>query len=257
MKGVFWLHSNLHLKNSGIFVTRGRLCVLAGSKLNNTTGGGSNQQQKIMPIPTHNRRFGKDDCIGKTLRITKGEYKGHLGQIFESDGEKYKVELLSKMKKITIEKSKTVIIGDKEGSLEKDRRSEGIFDVSQAVPSTPFYTQDTPHYFATNATPHYTGNETPGPGGMTPGRTPNAYLDENIWGVEQNAHTVSASQTGGNGSAGLSDPWGMSPGHGLDSNSQSPYPSTPGSVHGGDTPAGNRNNSSGITYKDWVSYSSV
>ena len=260
MKGVFWLHSNLHLKNSGIFVTRGRLCILAGSKINDNSM--NTQQQKFQPAATQ-KRHGKDDSIGKTLRITKGEYKGHLAQIIENDGEKYKVELLSKMKKITIEKTKTVIIGDKEGSLEtaNQRRSEGMYDPSMAVPSTPFYTQDTPHYYASNATPHhYSGGETPGPGGgMTPGRTPNPYLEEEtqFWSVENNVHTtINSNPTSSSSNTNTNDPWmenAQSPYAATPGSVQSPFhPSTPGSVHGGnETPGGGR--SSGVSHKDWVS----
>lgn len=31
MKGILWLHSNSYLKNSGIFVTSARSCVIAGA----------------------------------------------------------------------------------------------------------------------------------------------------------------------------------------------------------------------------------
>lgn len=86
-------------------------------------------------------------------------------QIVESNADTYTVELLAKMKKITIEKSKTVVVGDKEGSLASEARSLPAYD--GAIPATPFYTQDTPHYLQGGVTPHHYGNETPG--SMTPG----------------------------------------------------------------------------------------
>lgn len=76
MKGSFWLHSTLHLKNSGIFVTRGRSCVVAGNK-NAFQQPGTSESKLIKPV----RRIGKDESLGKTLKITKGMYKGLLAQV--------------------------------------------------------------------------------------------------------------------------------------------------------------------------------
>ena len=99
---------------------------------------------------------------GKTLRITKGPYKGMLGQVVDVINDTYNIELLAKMKKIVIEKSKTVIVGDREGCINSDIRMHigtgggggggQIYD--GGVPATPFYTQETPHHMQGNATPH-------------------------------------------------------------------------------------------------------
>ena len=83
-----------------------------------------------------------------------------LGQVVDVINDTYNIELLAKMKKIVIEKSKTVIVGDREGCINSDIRmhigSGGgggqIYD--GGVPATPFYTQETPHHMQGNATPH-------------------------------------------------------------------------------------------------------
>lgn len=41
MKGNMWIHSTLYLKNSGVFVVKGRQCHVAGSKVQLTLGPAS------------------------------------------------------------------------------------------------------------------------------------------------------------------------------------------------------------------------
>jgi transcription elongation factor len=195
MKGSLWLHSNSHLKNSGIFVTRGRAVVVAGSKTNTgassmsmsitiagrrgatavTSAINSGIGTKIVPGAKPNHKVGKDSSIGTTVRITKGQYKGHMAQIVDATGDHYSVELLTQMKKISIEKAKTVPVGDKGGSR---TRSNDEAIMANVVPSTPFLTAETPRHALD--TPLYAGNETPGYGNQTPGRTPNSYYDD-LW----------------------------------------------------------------------------
>ena len=253
MKGSFWLHSNLYLKNSGIYVVRGRFVTVVGGGGKTGGSGGVAGNSGITKFSGSGpRRIGKDESIGmymykyvytyilycaypgrvmymysvicllvdiiynanahtlyimsltiklhcthtycfiyystylytytilthhilteyilihyvyytgKTLRITKGPYKGMLGQVVDVINDTYNIELLAKMKKIVIEKSKTVIVGGREGCINSDIRmhigSGGGVGGGQiydgGVPATPFYTQETPHHMQGNATPH-------------------------------------------------------------------------------------------------------
>jgi transcription elongation factor SPT5 len=114
------------------------------------------------------------DIVGKTVRITKGQYKGELAQVVDATGTHFSVELLSKMRKVMVEKEKTVLVGDKGGSLDPEKRAQrhpGGMDPRMGpfgIPATPFLTAETPHGIG-GETPRMLGNETPMLGGETPG----------------------------------------------------------------------------------------
>jgi len=173
-KGNVWLHSNVHLKNSGVFVIKGKACVLAGAV--SGTSGTQEVPQRVSAGGLRTR--GKDtDNINKTIKIIQGAHKGLLGNVIACDATYYQVELLSKMKRVTIERTKTKLVGDKDGSFAAPHHSSAL----GVVPSTPYLTQDTPTHFG-NETPRYTmGSETPlhGYGGETPR---GSYVDD-IWKV--------------------------------------------------------------------------
>lgn len=232
LKGCMWVHSNMYLKDSGVFVARGRLCVAVGKNaITGTTGTRPAIQQQ------QQRRGGRDESIGKTVRIIKGEYKGMLAQVVDSVNDSYQVELLAKMKKINIPKAKTVMVGDKEGSLTSDTRNSTLY--ANGIQNTPYYSQQTP-YLSGSATPH-PGNETPNMGGMTPGRTPNPYAsdrddDPSVWTVGANATAggvSGGSQSGAASSQGYSG--SRSPGHSLNRSGNlydsSPWMMSDSSVH--------------------------
>lgn len=206
LKSVLWLHSSSHLKDSGIFVVRSRSCVLSGSKAKAATSfgyGGSMSPGATPagPSPSHGgaaRSVGsgprqKDSVIGKTITITRGANKGYQGTVLDSSETHYHVELLAKLKKIMVEKEKTVLCGDKHGSLNADGQRPvhaGMTFNHSMSQSTPFMTGSTPSH-AGGATPmHSTGSETPSHGG---GHTP----------------THGGSTPGGSTPAGY-DPWSTS-----------------------------------------------
>jgi len=177
MKGMLWIHSNSFLKNSGIFVIKGRSCVLAGSNrrqqnemsnaiLNNGLFGiGSTVAKPTIatgkpvhkPNSTYGSKYsGKDPDIGKTVRIIKGGFKGLLGQVVEATPTHYSLELLSRFKKIAIEKEKTVIVGTKEGSLTQtynENAPTDYFNIATPaqLPNTPRVGNETPYGDATPA----------------------------------------------------------------------------------------------------------
>jgi transcription elongation factor SPT5 len=247
MKGTLWLHSNSYLKNSGIFVIKTRNCVVAGGNkssmpalsqgykgvLNPAAAGGSmSSVQGVAAVgagamarggsnSAGNRGGGRDYMIGKTVRITKGGFKGLLAQVVDATPTHYSVELLAKLKKIVVERSNTVFVGDEKGSLEKTtkRGAPGapgdhvIYDASQ----TPYFTQNTPMHVTGSETPAFlTGGETPMVfGDATPSsRTPrHGDGSDAIWGVNDQDREQRASST--------STSMQNSPGHSLYSDTTS------------------------------------
>ena len=199
MRGNLWVHSNNHLKNSGIMVIRGRECLLAGgggsgggatNKAISTALGtsGANVQVPGMAgaqIKTFNFTsggagggggggFSKDPTIGKTIKIIKGSYKGLLAQCVGVTPTQYSVELLARVKRMMIDKAKCKIVGDKNGSYVQGSfgsAATGATDSSgrprgpdlagpMADISTPFLTSDTPMHMGAE-TPLHSGSETP------------------------------------------------------------------------------------------------
>ena len=164
MNGCFWLHSNNHLKNSGVFVIRGRHCVLSGrtkvSSLGNTalTSLGS---KAAASANQPNHKAARDPMVGKTVKIIKGGFKGFLAQVIDATADKYTVELLARIKKIVIEKVKCKEVGDKDGSF-ATKSSGGMgggLGISLAGAETPHMGGQTP--MNGSATPAQNGNETP------------------------------------------------------------------------------------------------
>ena len=115
----------------------------------------------------------KDGDIGKTVRIIKGGLKGHLGLVLDATPTHYRLELTARMKKIDIEKDKTMVVGSKEGSLAGDNnRISGGYNYnadSIEIASTPFMMSETPRHYGAETPKHNGGGETPNAyGGDTP-----------------------------------------------------------------------------------------
>jgi transcription elongation factor len=216
MKGNLWLHSNAYLKNSGVFVIKGRACVLAGSSMgiaSNSSklyGRSAAYGANEMTFPTTanslirptistskpppgaksgggggNFKGGKDPDIGKTIRIIRGSFKGLLGTIVDVTATHYSVELLARMKKIIIEREHTLIVGTKNGAIASTASTNPNYPDGSATPY--IGASDTPrHMLAGSHTPRF-GSETPSAhyGSETPGsRTPNVQSsDADIWRV--------------------------------------------------------------------------
>jgi transcription elongation factor SPT5 len=199
-RSVLWLHSTTYLKNSGIFVVKGKSCLLAGGQvkdasaattaavINATYGGGAGG---VGGASITNRGGGgafskhgsKDPMVGKSVTITRGSYKGMLAHVVDVTDTQFSVELHGRLKKVSIDKNFVIVAGDKEGAIDKEGRhvQEGVDGYMGGIPSTPALIAQTPMHLA--ETPLYmTGNETPLHGSVstpsrpdTPGRDADAY----------------------------------------------------------------------------------
>jgi len=190
MRGNLWIHSNNHLKNSGVMVVRGRSCVLAGSNLAGSASARTNAASGVgsaaVAIATTGGpgKFGaKDSAIGKTVKIIKGGFKGFLAQVIDATPTTYTCELLARVKKIVIDRVKCKEVGDKDGAYDKSSvggvGASRYSDVVGALAdvATPFLTAETPMHMQGSETPMQSGMDTPYQGGETPGRS------DDIWRV--------------------------------------------------------------------------
>ena len=189
MNGCFWLHSTSHLKNAGVFVIRGRQCVLSGRSKTSLSASSSS----AMPARGTGGgvRAAPDAAIGKTVKIIKGGFKGFLAQVVsalfitvfsplllisflplpnlkvDATQTTYTVELLARVKKIVIEKTKCKICGDKEGSTAAESnlpRSELGYGVTPIGGDTPYGGGATPFNAYGSETPlHPSVNDSDGP----------------------------------------------------------------------------------------------
>ena len=106
--------------------------------------------------------------IGKTIKITKGQYKGYIGIVKDAIGETARVELHASCQTITVDKSRIDIVGSQSGVRTGSNLS--TYDPTR----TPMYGSQTPMPGAGgrtpgSATPMYEGgSRTPRAGGATP-----------------------------------------------------------------------------------------
>ena len=189
MRGNLWIHSNNHLKNSGVMVVRGRSCVLAGSNTASSSQARNNavaaQSIAIATFAPSNRTGNKEAAIGKTVKIIRGGFKGFLGNVVEATPTHFTLELLARVRKIVIERVKCKEVGDKDGAFDKTAiggvGATGTGDVVGPLAdiATPFLTADTPMHMLGSETPMFEqGNATPY-GNETPGRS------DDIWKVNE------------------------------------------------------------------------
>ena len=102
---------------------RSRSCVLSGVKAKPTAS--MNYRGSVSPAvtptgasPAHGGsvrppfagKGAKDVNIGKTVMIIRGQYKGYQAQVIDATETHFQVELLARLKKISIERDKTVTI---------------------------------------------------------------------------------------------------------------------------------------------------
>jgi transcription elongation factor SPT5 len=180
-RSVLWLHSTNYLKNSGVYVVKGKSCLLAGGQIKdassattaaviNATYGGLNNMAAPQTargagggVAAFSKRGSKDPMVGKSVTITRGSYKGMLAHVADATDTHYSVSLHGRLRTINIEKGHTIVVGDKDGAIDKEgRHSEqgSIEAFMNGVPSTPAITAQTPLHLA--ETPMYmAGNETP------------------------------------------------------------------------------------------------
>lgn len=205
MKGTVWLHSNSYLKDSGVFVCKTRDCLIAGGKAP-TPIMSANYKGVLQPSPAHSvgsssaspaiggrppPRGTRDDTVGMTVKITKGSFKGMLAQVVDATPTHFSLELLARMKKIVIERSKAVPVGDAGGSLTRqdDRKRQQAAQIAggTTIPATPFLGMPTPMAMNGSETPRYAvGGETPMHfGDATPSRTPGREEADALWQVNE------------------------------------------------------------------------
>jgi transcription elongation factor SPT5 len=89
-RAYLFLHSNLRLQHTGIFVVRARHVVLAGSKSRaaqmGSLGAGGAQMGKGGKGAKGTGKGTRDELCGKTVKITRGLFKGYIGIVIEATG---------------------------------------------------------------------------------------------------------------------------------------------------------------------------
>jgi transcription elongation factor SPT5 len=198
-KGTVWVHSTSYLRNSGVFVVKGKNLMLAGGSSSsgglstiaggmgsyNRGGGGggvpsssssatSTPAMGISRSPFNNNNTGNrgggmggggdpnEAKVGETVRITKGGFKGHLAQVVDITSTHYSVELLTKFKKVVIPKGSCLRVGDRQGSFDRGFSHAHAHPAHMAPANQPEYiAASTP--FLSAATPLHVlgGSETP------------------------------------------------------------------------------------------------
>lgn len=165
-----FLHSKAVMESGGLFVCKTRLLQVVGStgSRNLTTGfanpgmnagfmsprivsphhpssGGGSVGGHLMPVNAFGGRDRQSaDLIGKTIRIVKGHYKGHIGIVKDAIHQNARVELHSDCRTITV-------------AMGNIRLADG-----GAIPESAMGM-----VYSTRATPSY-GSATPSHGGRTP-----------------------------------------------------------------------------------------
>jgi transcription elongation factor len=199
-KGTVWVHSTSYLRNSGVFVVKGKNLMLAGGSSSsgglstiaggmgsyNRGGGGGVPSSSSSatstpamgisrsPFNNNNNNSGNrgggmggggdpnEAKVGETVRITKGGFKGHLAQVVDITSTHYSVELLTKFKKVVIPKGSCLRVGDRQGSFDRGFSHAHAHPAHMAPANQPEYiAASTP--FLSAATPLHVlgGSETP------------------------------------------------------------------------------------------------
>lgn len=236
MRGKLWLHSDSYLKHSGIFVVPSRSVTVAGGMAGNIgtpanmqMGMGVTMNRKPDGTPASYQstpnggggtmRLGRDPLVSKTVTITKGAYKGLSGVILGATDTHYNVELLAKLKKVTVPKAD--VRPEQARELGGYGAGAGAAYGSDVVPSTPYLSAMTPAHLGSE-TPHFGGGETPGWGSMTPyGGEDNAFrindadtnsrYDDDQMDLQSRNTTPRLSEAGGDSIYGAQTPAGKAP----------------------------------------------
>lgn len=198
-RGFAFIHCRLLMENGGLFVCKTRHLTLAGSTRSMSTDpslmAGYMSPQVSMTSPMHpssggsgggmprmnvNNRGGRDksdlELIGKTIKVTKGHFKGHIGIVKDAIGEFVRVELHASCQTINVAKANIVEVSGQSGRVTGSMTTYG---------RTPMYGSQTPMvsgartpmYDFGSRTPMYDGSRTPGRDGSRtpmydPSRTP-------------------------------------------------------------------------------------
>ncbi|KAJ1419808.1 hypothetical protein B484DRAFT_400060, partial [Ochromonadaceae sp. CCMP2298] len=152
----------------------------------------------------------RDPLVSKTVRISKGTYKGVLGTVLDATPTHLQVELATRMQRVVVLRSRAVLVGDHLGKLRTG--AEGAEGVGSATPlygaATPLYPVSTPL--------HSFGSDTPMLGGSTPmgGGTPVSQERDCVFGVTQRDRDALGAGTSTGMGAGVGAGTGMGAGMG-------------------------------------------
>jgi transcription elongation factor SPT5 len=145
-----FIHARDMIDNSGMFVVKGKQCEVSGGRLRST-----NQMQR-MPRPfSFAKRGRKHHLTDKVVIITRGMYKGYLGNVKDANDMTARVELHSHFKTITVETKHLK-------EVRPESRQNNVTPRSQV--STPWSRfrdgSETPYYDGAR-TPYHDGGRTP------------------------------------------------------------------------------------------------
>uniref|UniRef100_A0A0K2T674 Transcription elongation factor SPT5 n=1 Tax=Lepeophtheirus salmonis TaxID=72036 RepID=A0A0K2T674_LEPSM len=269
-----FLHSRKMIDNGGIFVCKCRHLVIAGGKnTNQNRVGGSAMPGFMSPrlsSPMHPSQSGRGaggggagrgrgrgrgvigrdrELIGKTIKITQGPYKSHIGIVKDATESTARVELHAKCQTISVDRGRIEVIGTPSqnvGSVSTYTRTPS-YGSGSGTPMyapgsrTPMYGSQTPMYDGSR-TPHY-GSTTPSheDGSRTPGRSGSGAWDPSVTNtpapIREYDFDGQSGRSGGESSSGAFDDSPSpnynpgTPGYAQESPSAPYTPATPGSVY--------------------------
>ncbi|CAM9553937.1 unnamed protein product [Sphacelaria rigidula] len=248
---TLFLHSRTHTSNGGVFPVRARSVVLAG-KMNRAQAaagymGEINASAKNDIVKDFRNR--NDEMLSKTVKVIRGQNKGLMGQVVEATDTHVKVELHSKLKKVTVPRNQVKVVGDQGGAYAGNQfqkpRTPGH------VPGTPYLTMQTPLHGS--QTPMH-GSQTPMHGSQTPmhgSQTPIHGSQTPIHGSQTPVH---GSQTPLHGSQtpvhGSQTPLGAGNQTPVGAGGQTPLHGSQTPLHGNQTPLGAGNETPGDSWRD-------
>ncbi|KAJ8098268.1 hypothetical protein POJ06DRAFT_258994 [Lipomyces tetrasporus] len=166
-----FLHDRSQNENAGVSLVRTRNVTAIAAKGGRITGSSNGpdltkmnprmqiggEQQGMLP-PTIPRQGGRDRTIGQTVKVRQGPYKGLLGIVKDATDAVARIELHSKSKIISIEKTKLGFV---------DSRGNKTISYEEFVTPKKFLNGNV------SPMPQYQGGTTPSwLGGQTPARTP-------------------------------------------------------------------------------------
>ena len=120
-----FVQSNQHMQDAGAFVVQAQHVTLAGSQstkdLSMLSMGLISSDNSVPRRNVSRRNVGRALPIcGKTVRITKGEWKGYIGMVLSATDSWAQVELHTRHKTVQIKRDSIQQIGDSHGSLVPD-----------------------------------------------------------------------------------------------------------------------------------------
>ncbi|GBM05915.1 Transcription elongation factor SPT5 [Araneus ventricosus] len=204
-----FLHSRMMTENGGMFVCKTRYLILAGAESNkrnpltdfnmhspfhaasprisspmHPSSGSSKPTGGFIAGGGGRGGFGRgrvrrnNELIGKTIKITQGPYKGHIGIVKDCTETTARVELHSKCQTISVDVSRlTTVAGSNRGGTSSFGRTPMYGSQTPMYGSqTPMYGSQTPMYATGSRTPMYglqtpqydVGSRTPHYGTQTP-----------------------------------------------------------------------------------------